>query len=135
MIKFNQLRQGDYVKTVYEGTVYEGEVVELKNDQKLACINTGVQEFWFDQQHLEPVALDEAQLMRLSFKKEVLPSGAVKYSKGAFRIQTPSQNNFSDFELWYRDETRHLKTAIAVHELQNHYLDMTKVHLTEESID
>ncbi len=54
--------------------------------------------------------------------------------KGAFRIQTPQQDNFSNFEIWYRDEKRIMLHPISVHQLQNHYLEMTKVHLTDDVI-
>jgi hypothetical protein len=53
--------------------------------------------------------------------------------KGAFRIQTPDQDNFSNFEIWYRDEKRVIMQPIYLHQLQNHYEAMTKVHLTDEA--
>ena len=58
----------------------------------------------------------------------------VKYLKGAFRIQTPKQDDFSHFEIWYRDEKRMIADSIPLHVLQNHYEAMTKVHLTDRVI-
>jgi hypothetical protein len=43
----------------------------------------------------------------------------------------PAEGDFSKFEIWYRDEKRHIMQPIFVHQLQNHFLDMTKVHLNE----
>ncbi len=133
MIKFNELKQGDYVMAQYEDRIVQGEVTELKRDQKLACVNDGVQEFWFDGDHLQPIPLNDAQLQTMQFAKQHNDDGSVKYSKGAFRILLHKADEFNDFEVWYRDEFRHIKGAIHLHELQNHYLDMTKVHLTNEA--
>jgi hypothetical protein len=132
MIKFNELKQGDYVMAQFEDRIVQGEVTELKRDQKLACIKDGVQEFWFDGDHLQPIPLNDEQLINLGFQKNNNDDGSVKYSKGAFRILIHSANDFSEFEVWYREDKRHIKNPIGVHELQNHYLDMTKVHLTNE---
>jgi hypothetical protein len=132
MIKFSELKQGDYVMAQYEERIVQGEVTELKRDQKLACVNDGVQDFWFDGEHLQPIPLDDAQLGTLGFQKQLNDDGSVKYSKGAFRMMLSSADAFQDFEIWYREDKRHIKNFIAVHELQNHYLDMTKVHLTTE---
>lgn len=133
MIKFNELKAGDYVLSEYEGKVSEGEVVNFNRDEKEVCVKTDTQEFWFKPEELIPIPLDDKQLTtRLGFTKEILEDGSVKYSKGAFRIALPSSDAFSRFEIWYRDEKRQMMHAIAVHELQNHYLEMTKVHLTDE---
>lgn len=133
MIKFSQLKVGDYVMTEYEGRIVKGEITELQHDQKLACVNDGVQDFWFDQAHLQPIPLDEEQLLRLKFTKQVNEDGSVKYMKGAFRILLHAEGKFSDFEIWYREDRRHITESIHLHDLQNHYLQMTKVHLTDEA--
>jgi hypothetical protein len=132
MIKFNELKQGDYVMAQFEERIVQGEVTELQRDQKLACINDGVQDFWFDGDHLQPIPLDESQLMKLAFSKQTNDDGSVKYAKGAFRILLHEPGKFNEFEIWYREDKRHIKSQIHVHDLQNLYLDMTKVHLTTE---
>jgi hypothetical protein len=38
--------------------------------------------------------------------------------------------NFSNFEMWYREDRRHIAQPLTVHMLQNHYHSMTKVDLT-----
>lgn len=133
MIKFSELKVGDYVMAEHGGRVVKGEITELQRDQKLACVNDGVQDFWFDQAHLQPIPLDEEQLLRLKFAKQVNEDGSVKYMKGAFRILLHAEGKFSDFEIWYREDRRHIIDIISLHDLQNHYLEMTKVHLTEEA--
>ena len=131
MIKFHELKAGDYVLAEYDGKITQGEVTDLNRDEKEVCVDVGVQEFWFKPEQLKPLPLDDDQLRKLNFQREENEDGSVKYLKGAFRIQIPAQDNFSRFEIWYRDETRQIMHPIGVHELQNHYLDMTKVHLTE----
>ncbi len=132
MIRFQELKTGDYVLAEFEGKITEGEVINLNRDEKEVCVKTGEQEYWYKPEELQPITLNEEQLMRLNFAKQETGDGTVKYMKGAFRILTPSQNAFSRYEIWYRDEKRQMLNPIAVHELQNHYLEMTKVHLTDE---
>jgi hypothetical protein len=133
MIKFNELQQGDYVMAQFEDRIVQGMVTELKRDQKLACVNDGVQDFWFDGDHLQPIALNDAELTKLNFAKQTNDDGTIKYSKGAFRILLKAADQFSDFDVWYRDEKRHISKEIGLHELQNHHFAMTKVHLTTEA--
>ncbi len=134
MIKFNDLKQGDYVLAETDGQAYQGEVTDFNNDEKEIAVNNGVQEFYFKSEDLYPIPLDEEQLLKLKFTKQVNEDGSVKYLKGAFRIQTPEQDNFSNFEMWYRNEKRIMQRHIGVHELQHHYEAMTKVHLTDKVI-
>lgn len=134
MIKFSDLKQGDYVLAETDGQAYQGEVSDFNNDEKEISVDNGVQEFWFKAEDLYPIPLDEEQLFKLKFIKQVNEDGSVKYLKGAFRIQTPEQDNFTNFDIWYRNEKRVIQNHIALHELQNHYLEMTKVHLTNAVI-
>ncbi|MEO6814663.1 MAG: hypothetical protein ABI172_12080 [Ginsengibacter sp.] len=134
MIKFNELKQGDYVLAESDGQAWQGEVTDFNNDEKEIAVNNGVQEFYFKSEELYPIPVDEEQLFKLKFQKKVNDDGSVKYMKGAFRIQTPSQDNFSNYEIWYREEKRIIAEPIYLHQLQNHYLAMTKVHLTDKAI-
>ncbi len=132
MIKFQELKTGDYVLAEYDGKITQGEVTNFNRDEKEICVNNGVQDFWFKAEQLNPLPLDDEQLTKLNFQKEQNEDGSVKYLKGAFRILLPSANDFSRFEIWYRDEKRQVMQPIGVHTLQNHYLEMTKVHLNEK---
>ncbi|MEO8854813.1 MAG: hypothetical protein ABI359_13605 [Ginsengibacter sp.] len=134
MIKFSELKVGDYVLGETDGQAWRGTVTTFNNDEKQVCVDTGVQEMYFDQEDLYPLTVDEEQLLQLKFTKHVNEDGSVKYMKGAFRIQTPKQDDFSSFEIWYRNEKRLITHPIPVHILQNHYNAMTKVHLTDEEI-
>ena len=58
-----------------------------------------------------------------------MPDGTIKYMYGPFRILISEKGNFSHFEMWYREDRRHITEPIFVHELQNHYHQMTKVDL------
>ena len=134
MIKFSDLKKGDYVLAESDGQSWRGEVTNFNHDEKEVCVNNGVQEMYFMSEDLYPLPLDEEQLLLLKFTKQVNDDGSVKYMKGAFRIQTPKQDDFSHFEIWYRDEKRIITNPIPMHVLQNHYTAMTKVHLTNAAI-
>ena len=130
MIKFNETKTGDIVMAEYEGQRMEGEVVELNHEDKEVCIQTGVQEFWFTPDQLFPIPLDDDQLKKFRFEKQENGDGSVKYLRGPFRILLPQKGDFSSFEIWYREDRRHFTHPLSVHELQNHYHQMTKVELT-----
>src|ERR1700740_88066 len=107
MIKFSDIRIGDYVKAEYEGKMWNGEVVRLNGDEKQVCVQTDVQEFWFSTDHLYPIDLTEDALLQLSFAKHENGEGSVKYMKGSFRLVTPAAGDFSKMEIWYREDRRH----------------------------
>jgi hypothetical protein len=129
MLKLSELQPGDIVKAEFEGQVVEGTVKELNKEDKEVCVETPVQEFWFKPEHLFPIPLSEEQLLKLGFEKVENGDGSVKYKKDSFRVLVPHKGNFSDLEIWWREDRRHLRQAINVHELQNHYYQMTKVEL------
>lgn len=135
MIKFNEIKTGDYLIADNDGDQRLGEVTNLNHNEKQVCVDTGVQEFWFEIGQLSPIALDETQLTRLKFSKEANADGTVKYKKGAFRMLLAKPDDFSAFEIWYRDEHRHVMHPIYLHQLQNHFYEMTKMHLNEEPFD
>ena len=134
MIKFHELKTGDYVLAKQDGTTWAGEVTNLNGDEKEVCVDNGIQEFWFKPEELSPLPLDNDQLMKLNFHREDLEDGSAKYKKGAFRVLLTKKDHFALFDVWYREEKRHILHPISVHQLQNHYLEMTKVHLTDEVI-
>ena len=123
MIKFNEIKVGDYLVADNDGDTKQGEVTDLNHNEKQVCVDTGAQEFWYETEQLAPIALDEEQLMRLKFQKHDNEDGTVKYMKGAFRMQLPKAGDFSHFEVWYRDERRHIMQPISLHQLQNHFYD------------
>ena len=132
MINFSELQAGDYVLVEYEGTLSEGEVMNLNHDEKQVCVQTEVQGFWYDPKSVFPLVLNDEQLMRLNFTKDVMDDGSIKYKKGSFRIAIPSEGDFSSMEMWYREDRRHNPNVHYIHQLQNQYLQMTKIHLTRE---
>jgi len=132
MINFHELRSGDIVWAEFEGQRREGEVTELNGADRLVCVQTSVQSFWYEPAHLFPIPLDEGQLMKFHFEKQEQPDGTVKYMYGPFRILLSRKGNFSNFEMWYREDRRHITQPLSVHQLQNHYHGMTKVDLVRE---
>ncbi len=130
MIKFSELRKGNYVMVNADGQPWQGQVTDFNNDEKEIGVNNGVQEFFFKSEDLQPLPVDESVLLDMHFDKQTNADGSVKYAKGAFRIQTPTQDDFSHYQIWYKDEIRQILNPIFLHNLQNHYEDMTKVKLT-----
>ncbi len=135
MIKFNEIKVGDFLYAENEGDQRRGEVTDVNNDDKQVCVDNGVQEFWYETNQLTAIPVSDAELENLQFHRETLDDGTVKYSKGAFRMLTPAAGDFSKMEIWYRDERRHITNPIPIHVLQNHFYEMTKVHLNNESFD
>lgn len=129
MIKFQEIKVGDYVVADNDGDKKQGEVTNLNHNEKQVCVNTGAQDFWYETDQLSPIPLDEEQLLNLKFSKQKNEDGSVKYLKGAFRMLLSAENDFTKFEIWYRDEKRKITQPIYVHQLQNHFYEMTKVHL------
>ncbi|HVM90250.1 MAG TPA: hypothetical protein VMT76_18820 [Puia sp.] len=129
MIKLSELKIGDVVNVEYEGILKEGEVIDIDREEKLVCVETDVQDFWYEPEHLFPISLDDEQLHKFGFQKKENEDGSVKYMKDAFRILLPKKGDFSAFEIWYREDRRHIAHPITVHELQNHFSQMTKVEL------
>ena len=135
MLKFHDIKVGDYLIADNDGDIVQGEVTNLKHGENQVCIDNGVQEFWYEMNQLSGILLDERQLELLKFTKQENADGSVKYLKGAFRILLPVKNDFSAMEIWYRDEKRHITHALFVHELQNHFYELTKVHLNTDSFE
>jgi len=130
MLKLNELKSGDIIQVKDDEDVFrEGVVVEISNEQHEALVDNGVQEFWYTQDEMAPVPVDEQQLLKLGFEKQPMDGQGIKYLKGAFRIFTPQAGDFSNLELWYREDRRHFSIPIGVHHLQNLHLQMTKVPL------
>jgi len=135
MIRYQELRTGDYVMADNDGDMLRGEITRLNGDEKQVEVDTGTQCFWFETSQLFPLPVTEEELLRLKFNKHVNEDGTLKYMKGAFRMLVPKEGDFSRMQLWYRDETRNIMTPISLHDLQNHYYQLTKVFLNDESFD
>ncbi|MDB5249005.1 MAG: hypothetical protein JWQ40_3399 [Segetibacter sp.] len=132
MLKFSELKVGDLVMVEFDEQLKEGEIIDVNNLDKQVCILTNDgQEFWYEPKDTQPITLDEAQLFKLGFQKQANGDGSVKYLKGAFRVLIHQPDNFSNFEMWYREDKRHISQPIHLHDFQNKYYEMTKVHLTK----
>ncbi|MBS1633970.1 MAG: hypothetical protein JST10_15510 [Bacteroidetes bacterium] len=128
MVKINELKQGDIVRVNDDGVMREGTISKVSHDDNQAFVDNGIQEFWYDPEEMFPLPLDEDQLLKLGFEKQEMEN-SVKYMKGAFRLVTPKKGDFSNIEMWYREDKRHFNVPLSVHELQNLHLNMTKMHL------
>jgi len=129
MVKISELKEGDIVKVMDAGIEKTGTVVEINRPDNMACIDNGVQEFWYPAEEIIPVPLTEDQLINtLGFEKEMTAEGE-KFKKGPFRLIVHDPGNYTHIDMWYREDKRHFGHPLYVHELQNHYLQMTKVPL------
>ena len=128
MLKIGQLKSGDVVSINDEGIMREGTVVKISHEEHQALVNNGVQEFWFSQEEMFAVPLDESHLLKFGFTGEEVEDG-YKYKRDSFRVLVPKKGDFSKMEMWWREDRRHFYTQLSVHEFQNLYMDMTKVHL------
>ena len=128
MLKIGDLKSGDIIVVDDEGVKREGTVVSISHEENQALVNNGVQEFWYSPEAMYSVPLDENQLLKLGFTREET-DGSVKYKKDSFRLVTAKKDDFSNVEMWWREDRRHFNFPLGVHELQNLHLSMTKVHL------
>lgn len=129
MVKITDLKEGDVVHVLDEGVERVGTVVEASREENMACINNGIQDFWYPPEQIVPIPLTEAHLMNvLGFEREE-SAGGVKYKKGPFRVLVHDPGNYTNLEVWYREDRRHFSHPLYLHELQNHHMQMTKVPL------
>lgn len=129
MVKLSELKPGDIMKVLDEGGVErEGVVMNVSRDENLVCVDNGIQEFWYEPSQLVPIPMTEEQLFKLGFERQDTDGGA-KYLRGPFRVMVKDPGNYANLEIWYREDHRLFNHPLYVHELQNHYLDMTKVPL------
>lgn len=128
MLKIGHLKSGDLVQINDEGISRVGTIVKINREENQALVDNGVQEFWYSPEEMNAVPLDEEQLLEFGFTREET-EGSVKYKKDSFRLVTPRKGDFSNIEMWWREDRRHFSFPLSVHELQNLYYDMTKMHL------
>ena len=128
MLKIGHLKSGALVSINDEGIIREGKVRGVSKEENQALVDNGVQEFWYSPEDMQAVPLNEEQLIKFGFTREE-NDGMVKYKKDSFRLVTPKKGDFSNIEMWWREDKRHFSFPLGVHELQNLHLDMTKVHL------
>lgn len=129
MVKISDLKPGAVVMVLHEGSEREGSVVSVSRDENMALIDNGVQEFWYSPDQIVPIPMSEERLVNLlGFEKEEMGS-AVKFKKGPFRLLVHDPGNYTNLDIWYREDRRHFNHPLYLHELQSHHLDMTKVPL------
>ncbi|HEU0112704.1 MAG TPA: hypothetical protein VFQ73_17645 [Flavisolibacter sp.] len=135
MVKITDLKEGDIVNVLQDDNERVGTVIEINRADQLACIDNGVQEFWYPPEQIVPIPLTEKQLIEtLGFEREETPEGT-KYKKGPFRIMVHDPGNYTNLDVWYREDHRHFDHPLYLHELQNHHLAMTKVPLERASVE
>jgi hypothetical protein len=130
MIRFQEIKVGDIIQADFGGQHFDGQVTDINHEDKQVCVHNGDQDDWFEAEDLFPIPVDDVQLLKLGFEKEVNADKTVKYKRGPFRLMIPAAGQFNELEIWYREDRRHIHHAIGVHELQNFYHQMTKVDLS-----
>jgi hypothetical protein len=128
MIKFSELRQGNKVSVLNEGTWMPGTITGINSDDGgQVHIQTGVQDAWYTVDEVKSLPLEEEQLLELGFEKEVQDSGNIKYKYGPFRVLIGPTKRFKDFLMWYREEKSHIIYPMTLHQFQNRYEEMVKI--------
>ncbi len=128
MIKFSELKPGNWVLAKNEGTWMEGVVAHVNADDGGQIeVETGVQSSWYEIEDVQGLPLSEEYLLKMGFEKEIMESGNIKYKHGAFRVLVGPTKRFTDFLMWYREEKCHITYPMTVHQFQNRYESMTKV--------
>jgi hypothetical protein len=130
MIRFQDIKEGDIIQADFGGKRFDGQVTEVNHEDRQIRVHNGDQDDWFEVNDLYPIPVDDVQLEKLGFEKQLNADNTVKYMRGPFRVMIPSKDQFNEFEIWYREDHRHLHHPIGVHELQNYYRQMTKVDLS-----
>ncbi|HVK96463.1 MAG TPA: hypothetical protein VM368_01545 [Flavisolibacter sp.] len=129
MIKISDLTEGAIVNVLFDNEHRQGTVVRTDKEENLVCVNNGIQDFWYPPEEITPIPMTEERLVNLlGFEKEDTPEGT-KFKKGAFRVLVHDPGNYTNVDVWYREDHRHFNTPLYLHELQKHHLEMTKVHL------
>lgn len=133
MIPFKDVKVGNWVLVDDDGQLEQGEVSGLNADEgQIGVTVTGGNNAYFTPDNVFPVPLsDDLLITDLKFQKETTPEGYVKYLHGPFRLLIETPGDFSHSKIWYREDKRQITYPLNVHQLQNHYLEMTKVELTE----
>jgi hypothetical protein len=133
MIPFKDVKTGNWVLVNDEGQQEQGVVSGLNADEgQIGVTVAGGNEAYFEVKDVFPIPLTDGLLLNdLGFQKEILPEGYVKYMHGPFRLVIEKPGDFSHSKIWYREDKRQITYPLHVHQLQNHYLEMTKVELTE----
>ncbi|HVB03721.1 MAG TPA: hypothetical protein VNE41_08370, partial [Chitinophagaceae bacterium] len=133
MIHLHELKPGDRVFADYDGKQFEGVVEETSFEK--ACVRIAANDHinWYDPAEVDPIPLTEDQLLAFGFVRSkdlgIAEKGRV-YIRGPFTLTYPEHGNDQLITLEYQsEEPRLIKHGLKVHELQNHYLGMTKVHL------
>lgn len=128
MLKLGDLKSGDIISLNHEGDEREGTVIRVSHENRQALVDNGIQEFWYNLDEIRSIPLDEKQLVGLGFIKEET-NGAVRFKKDSFRLVIAREGDFSNIEMWWREDRRHFNFPLSVHDLQNLYHDMTKIPL------
>ena len=132
MLPFNEAKRGDWVRINYDGEIQDGEITTVNLDEGQIGVQTdGGNTVYCSQEEVFGVPLDDEQLKKLRFESEVMPEGFVKYKHGPFRLVIERPGDFSRSKIWYREDRRQINEPRVVHQLQNHYRNMTNVELTE----
>lgn len=133
MLKIQELKQGDIIRVVQDTTEREGTIIEVSKDENMVCVDNGIQEFWYNIDQIAPIPLTEKELFMLGFEKTEADEGS-KYMKGPFRVLVHDPGNYTNLDIWYREDRRHFNHPIYVHDLQNLHMQMTKVPLEKAVI-
>jgi hypothetical protein len=123
MIQLHEIKVGDFVRAEYDGQLWEGTVSIINNNDNLICVATSVKEFWFIPEQLYPIPLNEENLLKLHFDKEVNDDGSIKFWKDGLQLIAYT-NNFAHIDLWYLNQKKQIDNVRYLHQLQNQFMEI-----------
>ncbi len=130
MNHFKELKKGNLVLVRFNNKEVEGEVTDLMKVDKNIGVATSVQEYYFNVKDVFPIPLSDSQLHKFGFHRTIQPDGSVIYNNfETFQIHLSKENDFSTITLVYKEDIRINPAIHGIHQLQNLYADMTKMHL------
>lgn len=131
MIPINEVSLGNWVQINLDGQLLVGKV-ERKSVERIG-VASEAELGWYFPDDVYPIPLNEEWLYFLQFKDSADPelNGYGRaYTHGPFLLHYPDKNNDAYAVLsCHGVHNQEIKRRMSVHDLQNHYHEMTKVFI------
>lgn len=131
MIPLQQISLGNWIQVNLDGQLLAGKVSRKSVERIGVAVEAELG--WFFPDDVFPIPLTEEWLYYFDFKDSVDPelNGTGKaYTHGPFLLHYPDKENEGRIVLsCHGVHDKVLKKPLSVHELQNHYHEMTKVFI------
>ena len=86
MIPFNEIRKWRLRYSSIRRFRRNGEVIEINRDDKQVCVETDVQESWYEPEDLYPIAISDEEMLKAQLHKRGYERWRGKIKKGELVI-------------------------------------------------